>query len=896
MRDAMPIRLGRDLSRIIAPLSNDPLLPHGSGFGLDATHFDSVLRTEGNGYNLFEIYQEIERDCHAFAVLQSRKLDVARREWEIKPWQQRNASIRRKDQKTADMVADMLKAIGSSGADEIDGKALIQSGESGFDTWAYAALNALLYGFSGSEIIWSGGKERYPERLVYRKPHRFRFELIPEGYLPLLKVRASLDIPLPPRKFIFHYHQPENGPFGLGLGHRLFWPVWFKREDVKQWLLFSEKYASPTIAVMHPNNATAVEIGEALETAEAMSSQVAIAVPEDFRYELLEAQRSGSINAYKDLVSWCDEQISKAVLGQTGTTDQSSGGGSRARDEVAERVSIRLSKHDADCLANTLNATLIKWIIQANGGDSRSLPQIWWQYPELEQREDLTARVAIDKTLWDMEFIPTREYIEETYEIELEEEPEEEVGPDGQPIPSASSQLEQMFGGGVIPTEQPAQEDEPLALSEPEDILSAIFLPPVDFKGSRQKLKKLKAKKCTKGRACGGSCISKTKTCRVTPPPGALAAGRALAEIGNMSEGDALARIAQLEAELSRLKQPTEPQPGDVLKQNLADLKFDPERFQYKLLPGETGATGSLSGVGKWDDNLAGVIQVWRDPADGNTYIVNGHNRATLANRLGVESVTVRYLDAANASEARSIGALTNIAEGRGNAMDAAKFFRDTGISRADLEARGIPMRERIATDGIALSNLDDSLFRQVIDGRLPESRATIIGSSGLEGVEQRALVDLINSKEKSGRRLTNETVRELTDVVKSSVTQTQTQFDLFGASEVQKNLAIEKAQLQSNIRQRLGREKRLFGTVAKSTAAEELARAGNQIDVNRSGEIASTAGATLAVFDQLKNMSGPISKRINDATEAIAEGANRKVVERQLYEDIVNLISGGNY
>jgi len=323
---------------------------------------------------------------------------------------------------------------------------------------------------------------------------------------------------------------------------------------------------------------------------------------------------------------------------------------------------------------------------------------------------------------------------------------------------------------------------------------------------------------------------------------------------------------------------------------------FDPERFQYKLLPGETGATGSLSGVGRWDDNLSGVIQVWKDPADGNTYIVNGHNRATLATRLGVESVTVRYLDAANAAEARSIGALTNIAEGRGNAMDAAKFFRDTGISRADLESRGIPMRERIATDGIALSNLDDSLFRQVIDGRLPESRAAIIGASGLEAVEQRALVDLINTREKGGRRLSNETVRELTDVVKSSVTQTQTQFDLFGASEVQQNLAVEKAQLQSNIRQRLSREKRLFGTVAKSTAAEELARAGNQIDVDRSGEIASTAGATLAVFDQLKNMSGPISKRINDATEAIAGGANRKAVERQLYEDIVNSIAEGNY
>jgi phage gp29-like protein len=533
----MPLRLGKDLRNIIAPLANDPLIPL-SGFGLDATHFDSVLRSEGNGYNLFEIYQEIERDCHAFAVLQSRKLDVSRREWEIRPYQQKNASIRRKDQKTADMITDMLLNMGG-GLEELDGQALVQSGESGFDTWAHAALNALLYGFSGSEIAWTGTREVYPERIIYRKPHRFKFALVPEGYLPKLRVRAQLDIPLPPRKFIFHYHQPENGPFGLGLGHRLFWPVFFKREDVKQWLLFSEKYASPTIAVSHPTNATSAEIGEALETAEAMSSQVAIAVPEEFKYELLEAQRSGSINAYKDLADWCDDQISKAVLGQTGTTDQSSGGGSRARDEVAERVSLRLAKHDADCLANTVNSTLIRWIMRFNGGQQTDLPQLWWLFPELEQREDLTARAAIDKTLWDMEFIPTREYIEETYEIELEEEPTEELGPDGQPIPSASDQLEQLFGGGVVPAGAPAAPAEVAAPVEPAPTLSEMepldaleyLMMPVDFAAKKKGGKKAgaKKKKCTKGKVCGGSCIAKDKRCKTDPPtPAAGAAAKAL--------------------------------------------------------------------------------------------------------------------------------------------------------------------------------------------------------------------------------------------------------------------------------------------------------------------------------------------------------------------------------
>lgn len=319
-------------------------------------------------------------------------------------------------------------------------------------------------------------------------------------------------------------------------------------------------------------------------------------------------------------------------------------------------------------------------------------------------------------------------------------------------------------------------------------------------------------------------------------------------------------------------------------------LNFDPKRFQYKLIHGgETGSSGSLKGVRRWDENLAGVMQVWRDPKDGKDYVVNGHNRVGKAIELGAESVSVRYLNVPSAKEARSIGALTNIAEGRGNALDAAKFFRDSGLTREELDAKGIPMREKIATDGIALSRLAPHLFDKVVSGDIPSERAVLIGDRIKSHDDQSKLVDLIDRETKKGRKITNDVIRELADTVSSAPKHQETQFSLFGASESSRNLALEKAEIMADVRKRLSRDKKLFGLVSKSKAASELERGGNQIDKARSRDIADQSSQTLAIFDQLKNQSGVVSAAINRATERIANGENKKQVNDELYKALLS-------
>ena len=321
------------------------------------------------------------------------------------------------------------------------------------------------------------------------------------------------------------------------------------------------------------------------------------------------------------------------------------------------------------------------------------------------------------------------------------------------------------------------------------------------------------------------------------------------------------------------------------------DLHFDPKRFQYKLVHGETGASGSLTDVRKWDENLGGVMLVWRDPKDGKDYVVNGHNRNTLARKLGAEKVAVRYLPVDTPKEARVIGALANMSEGSGNALDAAKFLRDTGMNREQLEDKGIPMKQKVATDGLALSKLAPHLFDKVVQGDIPIERATLIGDRIHDHDNQAKLVDLIDKAQSKGRKITNDVVRELADTVQSAPSHTETQFDLFGASETTQNLALEKAELTAHVRSRLSREKKLFGLVSKSKAASELERGGNTIDTEKSKGISDQASQVLGVFDQLKNQSGPVSSAINKAVERIANGDNQKQVQDDLHKQLLTEI-----
>jgi hypothetical protein len=371
-------------------------------------------------------------------------------------------------------------------------------------------------------------------------------------------------------------------------------------------------------------------------------------------------------------------------------------------------------------------------------------------------------------------------------------------------------------------------------------------------------------------------------------PDDVLRRGRA-----NLANRQKLAgRIKALRASDLEQKQPeTHGKTGKTYDVGTDKIHFDPDRFQYKLAAqGTHGTTGALKDVQKWDPELAGVISVWRDPANGKTYVVNGHHRLDLAKRLGVEKVAVKYLDAPNAQVARGKGAMVNIAEGRGTSVDAAKYFRDSGLTADKVRSAGLSMKEHTASEGLALAALEPSAFKRVVNGEMTPARAAIIGGSGLSEEQQRALIKVLDKPK--NKRLTDGTVRNMVDAAKAAGSRKKETRDLFGTTEEEESLFIHRAKVEDSIKRKLSEDKRLFGLVSKSKAAAALEERGrSSIDLETTGTVSKEAASVLGVFDQLKHRDPRISKPLNQAAERIANGENPKTVEADTRRAITNHI-----
>lgn len=373
-----------DTKNEIASLSRD--IYNINFMGLLANQDDTLL-TRGNGKGL-KIYDDIERDCHAFAVLQKRKMAVIARDWEVEA-----ASESALDKRAAEVVKMQLKQLN-------------------YDQLTLDLLDAILKGYAVGEIMWvRDGADIVAEKILPRNQRRFVFD---EDYqLRLLTQEHMMQGEImPDRKFIVHSCGGKDGnPYGLGLGTRLFWPVFFKRQDITFWLTFSDKFGSPTLLGKYPAGTQDDEQNDFINKLRSMAQDAAIAIPDNMELELLEASRTGGADVFEKLARYMDEQISVAVLGETMTTSGKSSGLGSNQSSVHNEVRLELVKADADLLSDKLNKTLVKWISEFNVPGAKP-PRV---FREVEEEEDLKARSERDTKIYGLGFAPTLEYVTETY-------------------------------------------------------------------------------------------------------------------------------------------------------------------------------------------------------------------------------------------------------------------------------------------------------------------------------------------------------------------------------------------------------------------------------------------------------------------------------------------------
>lgn len=337
---------------------------------------------------------------------------------------------------------------------------------------------------------------------------------------------------------------------------------------------------------------------------------------------------------------------------------------------------------------------------------------------------------------------------------------------------------------------------------------------------------------------------------------------------------------------------PEQPQAGNAYTVPTSDLLVDPDRFQFKLNVNKEGVTDELKGVSTFNPELAGVVAAWKDPNNGKTYVVNGHHRHELANRTGHPHMNVMYIDATDAKEARAKGALINIAEGRGTALDAAKFMRDTGHSPEEMQAKGISLKGKLAADAAVLTKLNDRAFDRLARGTLDQNQALAVARHLPDPDRQEKLFNLLAKREEEGKDLSDRTVEEMARMMAASPSVTKTEATLWGPEETTEDVFVQRAELAAHVRGELAKEFGDFAAVASTRRAGRVEGAGNVLNVDENKKRAEEAEQAKNLYDQLVNRKGPISEALNDAAVQFASAKTKKERDNARKQAVENVRS----
>jgi len=346
---------------------------------------DIVLRKQGKDVR---IYKELLCDSHVFACVQSRKAGVLSLDWDI------NRGLDKDE--NAELIYNLLK--------KLDIQKLISD-----------ILDSTQFGFQPLEIMWKRDKSGHilPEKIVSKPPEWFCFD--DDNNLKFRTKENYFGELLPEKKFLLAQNNPSyNNPYGERTLSRVFWSVTFKKGGLKFWVVFTEKYGMPHLIGKHPRGASKEETNTLADMLEEMVQDAIAVIPDDSSVEIQEANKSSSAEIYEKLIDKMNSEISKAILGQTLTTEMGATGSYAAANT---HMQVRQDIIDADKkLVESVINQLIQWIYELNFS-TNEIPVF-----EMFAPEDVDLVLAQrDKILSDTGVKFTKEYFIKNYGLEDED-------------------------------------------------------------------------------------------------------------------------------------------------------------------------------------------------------------------------------------------------------------------------------------------------------------------------------------------------------------------------------------------------------------------------------------------------------------------------------------------
>lgn len=300
-----------------------------------------------------------EKDAHLHAELSKRKRALLTLDWDVFP--SPNGGARAKRQ--AAEVRDWLSRL------------------TDFEDLLLNLADGLLYGYACIELEWARiGGLWFPT--FHRRP--------PSWFVPdadritlLLRTDGRQGEPLQPFGWICHRHAAKSGYLARsGLVRVLAWPYLFKNYAVRDLSALLELHGIPLRIATFPSGTLAEDQEKLWTVVKNLATDAAALLPEGMRIEFREAAAKG--DAHHAMIDWCERSESKAILGQTLSSEAASTGLGSGVATLHDEIRWDLIASDARQIAGTLTQQLIGPLLQLNRGldDPMQLPHFAFDLKE----------------------------------------------------------------------------------------------------------------------------------------------------------------------------------------------------------------------------------------------------------------------------------------------------------------------------------------------------------------------------------------------------------------------------------------------------------------------------------------------------------------------------------
>lgn len=410
--------------------------------GMDPYKLGRILRAAEGGDEIayFELAEEIEeKDLHILSILGTRKRAICALPIEVDA-----AGDSPEEQADAELVRDWLDT------------GVLQLA-------LFDILDAIGKGRSACEIIWKTTAQLWtPARIKWRDPRHFEYDRT-TGEDLRLRTNAGAKR-LPAAKFIVHEHKAKSGlPIRGGLARALAWGYLFKNYSIKDWVIFLEGYGHPLrLGKYGPNESEANKriLANALTQlgADAWGS-----IPETMSVEFIDRKAGTAPNdLWRSKAEFWDLQFSKAVLGQTNTTDAQSGGLGSGQANVHNEVRGDIMDADAVLASATVTRDVVVPMVILNRGPRDKYPRL-----RIGRPDEIDAKVDIEnaRMLVDMGVKIGGTQMRERAGLPAPEEGEEPLGMAGAATPTGDGPTDLGEDGGDSGGTDPGAQVQQLALN-----------------------------------------------------------------------------------------------------------------------------------------------------------------------------------------------------------------------------------------------------------------------------------------------------------------------------------------------------------------------------------------------------------------------------------------------